>query len=112
MNLRNFIFFLFTLSSSLLVQASARDIEVKYRSDLVNVDDFTNYSLKRSSFVNEILYRKNDQYLLVKLKSTFYQYCKIPNSTVRNWIASDSLGAFYQRHIKGKFDCREKSHPV
>jgi len=105
MSLRSFIFLLCVSLSFLPIQATARDIEVKYRSSLVNVDDFTDYNLKRSSFVDEILYHKADQYLLVKLRSTFYHYCGVPYLTVQNWVKSDSLGTFYQRHIKGKFEC-------
>lgn len=82
-----------------------RFVTVKYRDTPVNVKNFTEYKLKKSSFVHEILYDESEKYLLVRLKNTFYHYCNINESTVESWVSSKSLGRFYVSRIKGSFGC-------
>jgi len=88
--------------------AFARDITVKYRDDPVDVDNgyFEEMELKSSSLVQEIYYDAQNQYLLVRLKSTFYHYCNIPAEYVSEWVNADSLGSYYRDCIKGDFGCR------
>ena len=82
-------------------------IYVKYRGT-VDVDNghFTHLKLKSSSLIKDMYYDKNNKYLLVQLKHTYYHYCSIPNSVVNSWIESPSLGRYYNSFIKGNYDCR------
>ena len=91
--------------------AFAKDIYVKYRGT-VDVDNghFQQLNLKRSSLVKNMYYDKGNSYLLVKLKSTYYHYCSIPQSIVSDWRSSSSLGRYYNYNIKGNYNCRV--HPV
>ena len=88
--------------------AFAKDIHVKYRDKPVDVGNghFEKLNLKYSSFVKKMYYDKQNNYLVVRLKNTFYHYCGIPDGVVKNWIGSSSLGRYYNYHVKGNFDCR------
>jgi len=87
---------------------SARTIVVKYRDTPVDVENghFEEIKLKLSSLVNEMFFDEQGNYLLVRLKSTFYHYCGINKQVINTWINSSSLGRFYLSNIKGNFDCR------
>lgn len=85
--------------------ANSYSIYVKYRG-YVDVSEFQNLDLKSSSFVKEIFFDSKSNYLIVNLKGTYYQYCRVPNSIVSKWVNSYSLGKYYLRNIKGNYDCR------
>ncbi|QFY89902.1 KTSC domain-containing protein [Magnetovirga frankeli] len=97
----------------LISQASAEIIYVKYRSTPVDTSkgNFVCPSLKRSSFVNRICYDTSNQYLLVQLNSTYYHYCRMPESVVSSWISSNSLGRFYRNKVKGNYSCKYSGVP-
>ena len=82
-------------------------VYVKYRGN-VDVDNghFSKLQIGSSSFVNNMYYDKKNEYLLVRLKSTYYHYCSIPDNVVMRWIGSSSLGRYYNSSIKGNYDCR------
>ena len=96
------------LSSS----AFAKDIYVKYRGTVdVSNGHFQQLGLKRSSLVKNMYYDRGNSYLLVRLKSTYYHYCSIPQGVVSDWRNSSSLGRYYNRNIKGNYDCRVNPVP-
>ncbi len=104
------------LASMLLIglgsNAFAKDIYVKYRGTVdVSNGYFQHLSLKSSSFINDMYYDSDNNYLLVQLKSTYYHYCSIPQSVVSDWRSSSSLGRYYNRNIKGNYDCRVNPVP-
>lgn len=86
----------------------AEVVVVKYRSTPVNVANghFEKIDLKQSSLVKKMYFDVKNQYLLVRLKHTFYHYCGIPKNKIEGWTASSSLGRYYLRHIKENYDCR------
>ena len=86
----------------------ARDITVKYCPTPVDVsnDHFQVFDLKPSSLVQKIFYDAGNEYLLVCLKETFYDYCEISEAAVRKWVAASSLRRYYLQYIKGNYVCR------
>ncbi len=99
------------LASMLLIglgsSTYAKDIYVKYRGTVdVSNGHFQHLSLKGSSLIKNMYYNKDNSYLLVKLKSTYYHYCSIPQGVVSDGRNSSSLGRYYNRNIKGNYDCR------
>lgn len=102
------IILLISLNTSL----SAKDIYVKYKG-IVDVDNghFSELKLKKSSLIKSMYYDKENKYLLVQLKKTYYHYCAIPNNVVSNWGASQSLGKYYNAYIRGNYDCRLYPQP-
>ena len=104
MNQVKFTNIVFLLAILLLVNtAFAQEINVKYRDTPVDVGNghFEQLNLKSSSFANEMYYDKKNEYLLVRLKNTFYHYCGLPSVVVENWINASSLGRYYNYNIKG-----------
>ena len=80
---------------------------VKYRGFLnVNNGHFVDLKIGSSTFIKSMYYDENNNYLIVQLDNTYYQYCAIPSSTVDEWVQSSSLGRYYNRNIKGNYDCR------
>ena len=102
MLLRIFVLMIFFSSFSI-----SESIYVKYRGT-VDVDNgyFSKLQLKNSSLVKDIYYDKDNKYLLVRLKHTYYHYCSIPNDIVNKWMDAPSLGKYYNFFIKGQYDCR------
>jgi len=104
------------LASLLLIglgsNAFAKDIYVKYRGTVdVSNGHFQQLGLNRSSLVKNMYYDQGNSYLLVRLKSTYYHYCSIPQGVVSDWRSSSSLGRYYNRNIKGNYDCRVNPVP-
>ena len=94
-----------------LSMLQAQSVYVKYKG-VVNTDTMVTKSIGYSSFVNDIKYNAKHQYLLVKLNSTYYHYCSIPENVVNNWISSSSLGRYYKYNIRGNYDCRYNYLPT
>lgn len=84
--------------------ASAETVFVKYRGT-VNLDKFVCYD-PYSSFVHRICYLEENQYIVVLLKQTYYQYCRISQGVVSQWLNVSSKGRFYSKNIRGYYDCR------
>lgn len=87
-------------------------VDVKYHGEVdIKSGDFKSFKLKHSSFVHEIHYDRSERYLIVRLRSQYYHYCRIPRRAVRKWVRARSLGRHYNSHIKGNYDCREGGVP-
>lgn len=80
-------------------------IFVKYRGS-VNLTPFTCEFTPRSSVVKRLCYDTKEQYVVVNLSGTYYHYCEVPKDVVREWRNAESLGRYYNQHIKGRYDCR------
>jgi hypothetical protein len=79
-------------------------VYVKYRGN-ASLDNF-NCTNTSSSFVHRICHQRQNSYVIVLLSSTYYHYCRVPDTTVNRWLSSSSKGGFYHSDIKGRFDCR------
>lgn len=87
-------------------------IFIKYKGEVTLEQTLlTEIKLNESELVKRIFYDKRNQYLVVKLKHTYYHYCGIPPSKLKQWIQADSLGAYYRRHIRSNYDCRYSRVP-
>jgi len=84
--------------------SSAETVYVKYQGR-VNLDRFQCNQL-RSSFVHRLCYLPEEKYAVVLLKSTYYHYCRLPSDVVDDWLGAGSKGRYYNRRIKGRYDCR------
>lgn len=99
--------FIFTFLPGL---SFAETVYVKYRGP-VDLSPFKCSWIFRSSFVNRLCYDSREQYVIVKLKDTYYHYCEVPSDVVRAWMDADSMGRFYNSFVKGRFDCRKHYIP-
>jgi KTSC domain len=95
--------------------AAAETVFVKYRGN-VSLDRFTCMNIDRSSLVNRICYDAKELYMIILLKNTYYHYCEIGQGTIDELLAAQSMGKYFQSHIKGDgadgpFDCRTHRIP-
>lgn len=105
---------LYTLATS-SQSAVAESVYVKYRGE-VDLAPFECRDITRSSFVERVCYDAPNQYMLIKLKSTYYHYCEIDAGTVNSLLSASSMGKFYNTNIRGSgsngpFDCRTHRVP-
>jgi hypothetical protein len=62
-----------------------------------------------------VCYNADNEYLIIRLKSVGYHYCAIGADVVAALLSADSMGRFYNKHIKdnapnGRYSCQ--NHPV
>lgn len=100
---------------SVSTQSYAEVAEVKYRG-AVDLKPFICSDVTRSSFIERVCYDAANQYMLLKLKSTYYHYCEVPSSILESLISAPSMGRYYNASIKGSgsdgpFDCRTHRVP-
>ena len=88
----------------LSIANSAEIVNIKYRGykDLADYDcGVTSY---RSSFIYRLCYR--DDSLVLKLKNTYYEFCKVPLDKILKLQHAKSPGRYFVYNIKGKFNCK------
>jgi hypothetical protein len=90
--------------------ARAETVLVKYRG-AVDLKSFNCQWIERSSFIRRLCYDDGHKYVLVSLNGTYYHYCGVPAAVVDDWLASSSMGRFYNASVKGRFDCRVTPPP-
>ena len=87
-------------------------IYVKYRTNgPVNIHASNFEPLNSSgSTVRGAWYDSSQEYMIINLNDTYYQYCGVPASTW-DWLKSVDSDAYYQTDIRGNFDCRVNHVP-
>lgn len=81
-------------------------VVVKYRETPVDLAGFEHLDTTGSSFVGGAWYDSTHEYMIIRLRDTYYQYCRMPQAA---WLAfkhAESFGSHYNAQIKGQFDCR------
>lgn len=83
-------------------------VSVQYRATLVDLaaQQFDYLSTAGSSFVRGAWYDAANDYMIIRLDSTYYHYCGLPGSVWDAFSAASSFGSYYNGSIKGRFDCR------
>lgn len=87
-------------------------VKIKYRDDKVNISANNFEPLNESdSTVKGAWYDSSEDYMVIKLGSTYYHYCGMPSGVWYGLKSSTHLYSYYQEEIKGNFDCRVFSVP-
>ena len=83
-------------------------VTVKYRPDQVDVaaPNFEWIGRITSSVVDSAWYDEINQYMVIVLNGIAYHYCALDVGIWRQFSEAPSLGSFYRRYIRGRFDCR------
>jgi len=76
------------------LQARLQKIAERYRA-------FTN----SSSFVGNMRYDQDEQSMTGILKGKHYKWCNVPESKFDSFQGAGSAGAFFNRDIKGQYNC-------
>lgn len=84
--------------------ALAETVFVKYKGP-TDISKF-NCELTKSSFIHRICYSEKEKYAVVLLGGTYYHYCRINDSVIKDWKLASSIGRFYNQRIKYTYDCR------
>jgi hypothetical protein len=102
------IFIVLSFLTAALVIYSGRSVAetvvVKYRGP-VDLTYFECEMTKRSSFIRQLCYDDTSSHVVVKLNSTWYEYCGITQTTLNKWMSAGSMGRFYNATIKGNYRC-------
>lgn len=94
--------------------AAAETVVVKYHGPVV-LDSFTCTDVAEKSDVTRVCYDAAEQYMVIRLKTTYYHYCTIDKATVQGLLNASSKRAYFESRIRGSgsdgpFDCR--THPI
>ncbi|MDZ7744815.1 MAG: KTSC domain-containing protein [Candidatus Saccharibacteria bacterium] len=92
----------------LLFFSSGSDyVKIKYRDDKVNISASNFESLNKSdSTVKGAWYDKAQEYMVIKLGSTYYHYCEMPSVAWNDFRSSNHPYDHYEDRIRGDYDCR------
>lgn len=58
-----------------------------------------------STVVGEVIYTPDDQTMTIELNGNTYNYCSVPQAIFTSFKGASSKGAYYNRSVKGQFDC-------
>jgi hypothetical protein len=85
--------------------ASAESVFVKGRGkvDLVSLECNT---VTGSPLIRRICYDWREQYLLLNVDGTYYEFCGVRDSTVDDLKSADSIEQYYSTKIEADFSCR------
>ena len=89
------------------------EISVRYGGKLKIFDEeWECPALKASSFVNDIYYQSEKEFIVVRLRNTYYAYCAVTAVDLYKWTSAPSLGRHYNQNFRnGLFDCRDHGLP-
>lgn len=61
----------------------------------------------RSSAIKKIGYEANTSRMYIDFEDSdpYYTYCRVPEELFRKFISASSVGSFYHRYVKDKYDC-------
>lgn len=97
-----------TESSGLLIVERDHEpimVTVKYRENPIDIALFEALDTTGSSFVQGAWYDKHNEYMIINLSGTNYQYCNLPADIWENFKQASSFGSFYNKNIKGSYAC-------
>lgn len=94
--------------------AAAETVNVKYHLP-VALDAFACTNVAENSDVTRVCYDTAEQYMVIRLKTTYYHYCTIDSATVQGLLKASSKRQYFESRIRGTgsdgpFDCR--THPI
>ena len=94
--------------------AVSEEIRVNGLSEKVNLES-ENFSLHKTfedtRYISELHYDAENQYLVYKQKSTYYQRCGVSQVVVDAWLSADSIDSYYKSHILKHYKCCDENMP-
>jgi hypothetical protein len=84
---------------------------------VVDLRPFACTDTPRSSIIQRVCYDKAQNYMLISVRGTYYQFCELPPATFDAFVTAASMGRFYNQKIKGfgsqvPFECRTHRSPI
>ena len=81
--------------------ANTVDVEIKGKVELEEFECQT----PSSPIIKMVCYRAESNYLLVKIKDSWTQYCEVDSATYKSFLASGNMSKFFNEKIKAPFSC-------
>lgn len=106
-----YMYFVHSIDSN---RYEAGSIKVKYRNDKVPVggDSFESLGATSDSTVKNAWYDSHEEYLVVRLGSTNYHYCEVPEDVWDGLKGADAKYTYYQDYLRSNYDCRTYRLPA
>lgn len=100
---------------ALMAQAAAAETVQVWHHGPVPLDTLVCADVNQSSDVSRICYDKAERFMVIRLKSTYCDYCSIDSGTAQALQSAGSKRQFLESRIRGSgsdepFDCR--IHPI
>jgi hypothetical protein len=95
--LRFFILFMLVLMCQI---ASAETVQVKDHGT-VSLDSFVCTAVEEDSDLSRICYDKFQGYLLIRIKTTYYHYCRVGSALVLDLQTAILKQQFFESRIRG-----------
>jgi len=86
-------------------QVSLMAMERTFEFDEIIHDEQLRAFTGSSSFVGNVRYNQDEQSMRILLNGIAYQFCRVPERIFDAFEGANSKGAFFNRNIKGQFDC-------
>jgi len=92
----------------------SQHISIKYRETPVSLwsDKLEEGDVSDSSFIYGAFYDAEDDYMILLLDDTYYQYCSVPSDIWDGLLDADSHGTYYNAEIKGNYSCEGVEVPT
>ena len=84
-------------------EVAAETVSVKYIGS-ISLDSY-DCQKTQSSFLHRACYNRAASTLVLLLKNTYYQFCGVSQAVYTGLINSESKGKYFNRSIKGRYDC-------
>jgi hypothetical protein len=111
--IRNTPVFAAMIAMAVCVPAVAQTVEVEGRGPVDISRWFTCTDTPRSSIIRRVCYDRPKRYVLIKRNDTWHQHCEVGEPVVTHLLTADSVGAYYNRFIRGgPYDCRLHRPPL
>lgn len=79
-------------------------VYLKYYEGPVRLYDFEVYKV-RDSFIKRMAYKADENYMILKINDSYYNYCGFPNTQWSHFKDAQSKGNYYNNYIKGNYEC-------
>lgn len=86
---------------------------IKYRDEMVDLahNRWEYLDTSKSSWINGAWYDSVEDYMIIDLSGTKYQYCGLQDNIWNRFKNASSFGTDYNSYIKGSYDCRVNNVP-
>jgi len=90
------------------VNKKKKQLQARLQKVAVQNRAFTN----SSSFVGNMRYDQDEQSMTGILSGKHYKWCGVPESKFDSFQGAGSAGAFFNRGIKGQYDCNANNDGI
>ena len=96
----------------LTAPVGSETVDIRNRG-AIDLATFECRDIHRSSLIQRVCYDQAQRTLIVGIKGSYDDYCKLPQQTFESFMTAPSMGQFFNANIRGsgpgaRYDCRAK----